>query len=264
MGESSAQKGRVALVTGGARGIGLGISRKLLADGFDLAICGMKESSAVQEVMDDLAKSGRRVEYIRADISSKPDRENLVAEVKARFGALHTLVNNAGVAPDVRADILEASEDSFDKLIRVNLKGPYFLTQLCANWMAEQKRQAPQAYWGCIINVTSVSSILASTNRGDYCLSKAALSMSTSLWAARMAQFGVPVYEIRPGIIRTDMTAGVTEKYDKLIADGLLPLARWGTPMDVGDAASMLARGNLPYSTGQVLHVDGGLTLQVL
>jgi len=172
-------------------------------------------------------------------------------------------VNNAGVAPKIRADILEASEESFEQLIRINLQGPYFLTQRVANWMIEQKKTMP-GFAGCIINITSISATVASTNRGDYCLTKAAMSMSTKLWAVRLAEFDIPVYEVRPGIIRTDMTAPVQEKYDKLIAEGLLLQPRWGLPEDVGKAVAMLARGDLPYSTGAVLVVDGGLTLQRL
>ncbi len=254
---------RVALVTGGGRGIGLGVSQALAQDGFDLAICGVREEAAVADTIRDLAKLGAAVLYVQADVSSAADRAKLIAAVKARFGRMHVLVNNAGVAPSVRADILDAGEESFDRLIGINLKGPYFLTQLAARWMREQ-RAADAAFAGCVINVSSVSATVASVNRGDYCISKAGIGMATQLWAARLAEFGLPVYEVRPGVIKTDMTAGVVEKYDKLISGGLLLQPRWGTPEDVGKAVLMLARGDLPYSTGQVIMVDGGLTAQRL
>ena len=169
-------------------------------------------------------------------------------------------MNNAGVAPSVRADLLEAGEESFDRLLRVNLKGPYFLTQSVARWMIEQK-EASDDWTGCIVNVTSVSATVASPNRGEYCVSKAGLAMASRLWAVRLAELGIPVYEVRPGIIRTDMTAGVAGTYDALIADGLVPERRWGTPEDVGRAVAVLAAGEMPYATGAVLVVDGGLTL---
>jgi len=250
---------RVAAITGGGRGIGLGISEKLAREGFDLAICGQREERDV-ESLEGLRKLGVQVLYQRADISKAEDREAFLAAIRERFGRLDALVNNAGIAPKVRADILEAGEESFDELISVNLRGPYFLTQKAARWMIDQKR-ADADFKGCIINITSISATVASTNRGDYCLAKAALGMSSRLWAVRLAEFGIPVYEVRPGVIKTDMTAGVEGKYDALIAGGLVPQNRWGFPDDVGKAVSMLARGDLPYSTGQVLMVDGGLTL---
>ncbi|GAB4109976.1 MAG: 3-ketoacyl-ACP reductase [Phycisphaeraceae bacterium] len=251
---------RVALVTGGTRGIGLGISMQLAQAGFNLAVNGRREESDVQDVLDRLRSHGVDVIYGRADVASTQDRKQMVDAIRDRYGRLDVLVNNAGVAPTERADILEASEESFDRLIRINLKGPYFLTQHVARWMAEQYGQDP-SFTGSIINVSSVSATVASVNRGDYCISKAGISMATRLWAARMADLGVSVYEVRPGIIRTDMTAGVTEKYDKLIAEGLTVERRWGTPEDVGKAVCVLAKGELSYATGSVIMVDGGLTL---
>ncbi len=251
---------RVALVTGGARGIGLGVSAALAREGFDLAICGVREAVAAQAALEDLRGLGAAVLYVRADVSDAAARAALMEAVRARFGRLHVLVNNAGVAPSVRADLLDADEASFERLIRINLQGPYFLTQAVARWMVEQKR-ADAAFRGCIVNVSSVSATVASVNRGDYCISKAGVSMATQLWAARLGEYDLPVYEVRPGVTRTDMTAGVTEKYDKLIAEGLLVQARWGEPDDVGRAVAALARGDLAYSTGQVIMVDGGLTL---
>jgi NAD(P)-dependent dehydrogenase (short-subunit alcohol dehydrogenase family) len=251
---------RVALVTGGTRGIGLGIAHALAGKRFDLVLNGVREESAVGSVVEELRSRGGDVRYVRADVGSGEGRERLVRAVREGPGRLHVLVNNAGVAPKVRADLLEANEESFDRLMRINLKGPYFLTQALARWMVEQK-QADDRYDGCIINVTSVSARVASPSRGEYCVSKAGLAMASQLWAVRLADLGIPVYEVRPGIIDTDMTAGVREKYDALIGAGLVLEGRWGTPEDVGRAVAALATGEMPYATGAVLVLDGGLTL---
>jgi 3-oxoacyl-[acyl-carrier protein] reductase len=251
---------KVALVTGGTRGIGLGIATRLAADGFDLAVNGRRAEGDVTETLESLKSLGIDVLYCRADVADSSDREGMIDRIRKRFGRLDVLVNNAGVAPSKRADILHADEQSFDRLIGINLKGPYFLTQRVARWMADQRHEDEQ-FCGTIINVSSVSATVASTSRGDYCISKAGVAMATRLWAARLAEFGVSVYEVRPGVIRTDMTSGVTDKYDRLIADGLTVERRWGTPQDVGRAVAVLARGELTYATGGVLMVDGGLTL---
>jgi 3-oxoacyl-[acyl-carrier protein] reductase len=251
---------RVALVTGGTRGIGLGIARALAASAFDLALCGRREEDSVEPVLEELRQAGSEASYHRADIGDAGARARLVTALRERPGRLHVLVNNAGVAPETRADLLDADEDSFDRLLRVNLKGPYFLTQAAARWMIEQRRR-DEGWSGCIVNVTSVSATVASTNRGDYCVSKAGLAMASTLWALRLAEFGIPVYEVRPGIVRTDMTEQVKEKYDRLIAEGGVPQRRWGTPDDVGRVVAALARGDAPYSTGAVVLVDGGLTI---
>ena len=254
---------KVALVTGGARGIGLGISRQLAAEGCDLAICGVRTAVAAKDAVSALREAGSDVMYVQADVSVAEDRKRLLAEVKARFGRLNVLVNNAGVAPEVRADILEASEQSYDRVMGINLRGPYFLTQAVAIWMIAQRRE-DAGFAGCIVNISSMSATVASPNRGDYCLSKAGVSMATKLWAARLGEFGIPVYEVCPGVVMTDMTAAVKDKYDRLIAGGLTIQQRWGYPEDVGKAVAMLVRGDLPYSTGQSIMVDGGLTLQRL
>jgi NAD(P)-dependent dehydrogenase (short-subunit alcohol dehydrogenase family) len=251
---------RVALVTGGTRGIGLGIARALARDGFDLVVCGVREDVHVAPVLAELRAEGAAAHYVRADVGERGDRECLVSEVRERLGRLHVLVNNAGVGPRVRADILEAEEASFERLVRVNLQGPYFLTQSLARWMLEQK-EADAAWSGAIVFVTSCSATMVSTNRGEYCVSKAGLAMASQLWAVRLAEAGIPVYEVRPGIVRTDMTAGVAEKYDRLIAEGVVPQRRWGLPDDVGRVVAALARGDAPYSTGAVVSVDGGLTI---
>lgn len=254
---------RVALVTGGRRGIGLGVAVALAREGLDVAICGVHEAAAAREPLDALKAAGAAAAYVQADVSRAEDRACLLAAVRERFGALHVLVNNAGVAPDVRADLLGMTPESFERVMRINLEGPFFLTQAAARWMMEQQA-ADSAWRGCIVNVSSISATAASVNRGEYCMSKAGVAMATRLWAVRLAGEGIPVYEVRPGIVRTDMTVGVTEKYDRLIAGGLLPQARWGEPEDVGRAVAMLARGDLSYSTGQVVRVDGGFSLERL
>ena len=254
---------KVALVTGAGRGIGLGIARCLAADGCDLAVCDIHPAAAVQGALDELRQAGAEVLYCLADVSDAAARGRSLAEIKERFGRLNVLVNNAGIAPRVRADILEAGEESFEQVLRINLQGPYFLTQAVANWMIEQGR-ASADFAGCIVNISSVSATVPSLNRGEYCISKAGVSMATQLWAARLGEFNIPVYEIRPGVIKTDMTAAVQEKYDRLIAEGLMVQKRWGFPEDIGKAVAMLVRGDLGYSTGQVIYVDGGQHLQRL
>ncbi|MCK4908727.1 MAG: 3-ketoacyl-ACP reductase [Planctomycetes bacterium] len=257
------KKNKTALITGGRRGIGLGIARCLAKEGLNLAICGLHKETETLPIIKELRDLGAEVLYSQVDISKKNDREKLVDTIKKHFGRLDVLVNNAGIAPAERTDILKTGEESFEKLIKVNLQGPYFLTQLVARWMIEQKKTEP-VFPGCIINISSVSATIASPRRGDYCLSKAAISMATKLWATRLAEYNIPVYEIQPGLIKTDMTVPVTEKYEKLISEGLLLQARWGTPEDVGKAVAMMVRGDIAYSTGQVLVVDGGLTLRRL
>ena len=250
----------VALVTGGTRGIGFGVAQALAREGFDLAVCGTRPESDVRESVRPL---GDNTLYCQCDVGDRAARERMLAAIREKFGRLNVLVNNAGVAPKDRRDILDATEESFEWVLQTNLQGPYFLTQSVANWMIEQKR-ADEKFTGYIINVSSVSATVASVNRGEYCISKAGVAMATQLWAARLGEFGIPVYEVRPGVIKTDMTAGVQEKYDRLIASGLFVQPRWGFPEDAGRACAALARGDLAYSTGQVINVDGGMTLQRL
>lgn len=251
---------KVALVTGGSRGIGYGIAEQLAHNGFDLAINGLRPEAAVGEALDNLRQPGGEVFYCQGDIASQKDRAAMLANIKAHYGRLDVLVNNAGVAPKERRDILEATEESFQYVLSTNLQGAYFLTQAAANWMIEQKTERSD-FSGCIINISSISATVASVNRGEYCMAKAGLSMATQLFAVRLGEYDIPVYEVRPGVIKTDMTAGVTEKYDKLIEAGLCVQKRWGYPDDVGKAVASLARRDFPYSTGQVIMVDGGLTL---
>lgn len=254
---------KVALVTGGSRGIGLGIALKLAEAGFTIASSGRRRKEETQSALDRIREHSPSSVYIQADVSEKSDRARLLHQIEEGFGRLDVLVNNAGIAPQVRADILDAGEQSFDELIATNLKGPYFLTQSVAAWMIRQYARDPATHRS-IINISSISATVASINRGDYCISKAGIAMATKLWAVRLAEYGIGVYEIRPGIIESDMTAGVRQKYDSLIEGGLLLEKRWGTPADVGNAVRVLAAGELPYATGSVLVVDGGLTVQRL
>lgn len=267
----------VALITGGSRGIGRGIALELAAIGFDLAINYASHEAAASQTAGDCrvraAQAGHsiRVEIGQGDVGAAADRRRLIEFAQSTFQRLDLLVNNAGITSIGRADILDATEENFDRLMAINLKGPYFLTQLAAKWMIEQAGMQPSLsqsplhgsaaalpYRPKIVTISSISAYAVSTNRGDYCLAKAALEMLTKLYAARLAEFGINVYEIRPGVIATDMTAPVEEKYDKLIADGLTPIKRWGTPEDVGKAVAAIAQDLLPFSTGEILNVDGG------
>ena len=253
----------VALITGGARGIGLGIASCLGQAGYRLAINGVRSEEQAEDSLSLLREASPAVVYCQGDVSSAADRAAIVDRVRSEFGRLDVLINNAGITSPGRKDILEAEEESFDRVFGVNLKGPFFLTKLCANWMVEQQKSGTKLT-PAIVNISSISAEFVSVNRGDYCLSKAATGMATKLWAARLAEFGIPVYEVQPGVIRSDMTTGVTEKYDRLIAEGLTLEPRWGEPEDVGKAVSALVRGAIPYSTGQVLYVDGGMRIHRL
>jgi 3-oxoacyl-[acyl-carrier protein] reductase len=262
----------VALITGASRGIGRGIALELARIGWDLVVNYASNLPAAQQTAADCLSVARtsgkaiRAEICPANIGCSTDRLKLIEFVRSKFARLELLVNNAGVAPDVRADILEATEESFDRLIAINVKGPYFLTQLAAKWMVEQSRTGvpPVPFARKIITISSISAYTASVNRGDYCMAKAALSMLTPLYAARLAEHGINVYEIRPGIIATDMTSGVKAKYDQLISQGLTPIKRWGTPEDVGKAVAAIAQDLLPFSTGEVINVDGGFHVRRL
>jgi 3-oxoacyl-[acyl-carrier protein] reductase len=261
---------QAALVTGGSRGIGRGICLSLARAGFGVAINFTSNAEAAEECKRlclEAAPDAKKAKFetIQADISDPQGRTRLVEFIERGWGWIDVLVNNAGVAPTVRADLLEATEESFDRLIAINLKGPYFLTQAVSNyWISGLQylpagREKPK-----VINISSLSAYAASVNRGDYCVSKAGLSMATQLFATRLAEYGINVCEIRPGIIATDMTAAVQEKYDRMIAEGLTPIARWGTPEDVGRAVAGIAQGAYPFSTGEVINVDGGFHLRRL
>mgnify|MGYP006289255073 CR=1 FL=1 len=249
-----------ALITGAARGIGAAIAVGLARSGFDIAVLDVIPADGTVAVVE---RAGREALSLFGDVTSAGDRADCLKAVEDRFGRLDVLVNNAGVAPKVRADLLEAGEESYDRVMAVNLKGPYFLTQSVAHWMIRQRKEAPDR-WMCIVNISSCSAYTASPSRGEYCLSKAGVAMATKLWAARLAEFGIGVYELRPGIIETDMTAAVKNKYDQLIADGLTPIRRWGRPEDLARAAAACARGDLRFSTAEVINVDGGFHLRTL
>lgn len=251
---------RVALITGGSRGIGLGIARSLANAGFDLAINGVRSEKEVLQPLEDLRQLGADVIYCQGDVGDKEARKTILEKIKSHFGKLNVLINNAGVAPKERKDILEATEESFEYVLRTNLTSSYFLSQSAANWMINQKK-TDQDFKAAIINISSISATVASVNRGEYCIAKAGMSMSTQLFAVRLGEYNIPVYEVRPGVIATDMTSKVTEKYDKLINEGLCVQKRWGLPDDVGKAVASLATDNFPYSTGQVIMVDGGMTI---
>ncbi len=251
----------ISLITGAGRGIGRGIAIELGKLGHHIAINYAGNSAAADECLSLVREAGGDGFTVQADVSKTEDRARLVTTTVEKYGRIDLLVNNAGVSPLVRADILEASEESFDRLIGINLKGPYFLTQLVANQMISQPQIGNLTQ---IVTISSLSAYTASVNRGDYCLSKAGLGMLNKLFAARLAEFGIGVYEIRPGVIQTDMTAGVQSKYDEMIEQGVWPIKRWGQPEDIGRAVAAIARGDFPFSTGEVFNVDGGFHLQTL
>jgi 3-oxoacyl-[acyl-carrier protein] reductase len=257
---------KTALVTGGSRGIGRGIAIELARAGCRVAINYAGNAAAAAESLSLVKAVGGTGMIIQGDISVAADRERLLHQTIADFGRIDLLVNNAGVAPNVRADLLDAGEASFDRLFAINLKGPFFLTQLVAKQMLRQERD-PEGFRGRIVNITSISAYAASINRGDYCMVKAGLAMMTKLFAERLATESIHVYEIRPGVIATDMTGGVKEKYDKLIIHderGITPIRRWGTPDDVARAVRAIAEDRFPFSTGAVFDVDGGFHLHRL
>lgn len=251
-----------ALITGGSRGIGFGIAEALAKQGYDLAINGVRNEDEIRDQLDFLKKVVEVV-YCQGNIGDLNDHKKIVSNALSHFKTIDVLVNNAGVAPKTRKDIMELDEESYDRLLDINMKGTFFLTQLVARQMLVEKSKNSQ-YRPCIITITSMSAEVASINRAEYCMSKAGLSMMTKLFATRLADADIPVYEVRPGIIQTDMTSGVKEKYDKLIDGGLTLEKRWGTPSDIGKIVAALAAGHIPYSTGQVIAADGGLTIQRL
>ncbi len=249
-----------AFITGGSRGIGFAIAKKLSENGYDVAINGVRDESSVTDALEELRSTGSEAIYCQGDIGSEQDRERIVDELKSNFSRLNVLVNNAGVAPKERLDPLIATRESYQRVMRINLEGPYFLTQAVANWMVDQKKEN-DSFPATIVNIGSMSATVVSYNRGEYCISKAGLAMHSKIWAVRLAEFGIPVYEVRPGVIKTDMTSTVTDKYDKLISEGLTVQPRWGYPEDVAKATLSLVEGDFPYSTGEVIMVDGGLTI---
>ncbi len=258
----------VAIVTGASRGIGKAIALELARLGYDLVV--NRVQPAVPETKAEAEGLGARCEFVQGDIGKAEDRSRLVETTKSKFGRCDMLVNNAGAAPLKRLDILEATEESFDRVIGMNLKGPYFLTQQVANWMVEQRRDSSNRPLDCargalrIVNIGSISAYTSSPSRGEYCISKAGMRMMTMLYADRLAEYNIGVFEISPGIIATDMTSAAKGKYDKLIAEGLTPIKRWGRPQDVAAAVGAIAEGRLDFSTGCAIDVDGGFHLRRL
>ncbi len=267
----------VVLVTGASRGLGRGIALQLAREGCSVAVNYARNKDEAEKTVSRCQSLGRadgakmaegaanqRFAALQGDIGDSGQRQALVAATLREFGRIDALVNNAGIAPKVRADITEASEESFDELIRTNLKGPYFLTQRVVNYWLREKPECRLPGGFKLVFVTSVSANTASISRGEYCISKAGLSMAAQLWSVRLAPEGIQVVELRPGIMATDMTSAVKEKYDRLIAEGLVPEGRWGLPEDVGAAAATVIRGDLPFATGSVIDVDGGFHLRRL
>jgi 3-oxoacyl-[acyl-carrier protein] reductase len=254
---------KVALVTGGSRGIGRGIVLALAQAGWEVVASYRVDRRAMKETIQQIERTNGLALAVQADLRREADRQRLVEEALTTYGRIDLLVNNAGMAPRQRTDLLELAPDSYDEVMDTNLRGPFFLTQQIARIMIEQVHQGSEVA-PKIINIGSVSAYASSTHRAEYCISKAGIAMMTSLFADRLAEEGILVYEIRPGIIETDMTAVVHDKYDQMIAGGLLPIRRWGTPEDVARAVLALAEGTLPYSTGEVINVDGGFHLRRL
>lgn len=258
----------VVLVTGASRGLGRGVALALAKEGYDLGIHYASNRAAAEEAVQLCRGVARQADQkffpVSAQLSSATERQAMIDAMLGEFGRLDGLVNNAGIAPKVRADITEADEENFDEVIAVNLRGPYFLSQLAAQWWLAHPGQSRLPGGYKLVFVTSISVHTASVNRGEYCIAKAGLAMAAQLWSVRLAAEGVQVYEVRPGIMKTDMTAGVTDKYNKLIADGLVPQKRWGTPEDVGLSVAALCRGDFPFSTGTIIDVDGGFQLRRL
>lgn len=255
---------KVAIVTGSARGIGYATACKLCENGYLTVFSDVRPEQEMTAFVEELHQKGWQADYIRCDISQSEDRERLVQTVLERYGRLDLHVNNAGVAPTVRLDILQTTEESFDRLMRINLRGTFFMCQTVANAMIALQEQSLPEYTPRIVNISSMSAYTSSTNRGEYCISKAGISMVTELFADKLAEYGIGVFEVRPGIIMTDMTKTVTEKYQKLIDEGVTPIRRFGQPEDVANCVLAAASGLLDFSTGQVLNADGGFHIRRL
>lgn len=254
---------KTAIVTGSARGIGYAIATQLGKDGYNIVVVDVGDEASNTENIEKL-KTITDVKYVQADISKQEDRLRIVKEAVEAFGRIDALVNNAGVAPNVRADLLTMSEESWDRVIGINTKGNMFLTQAVANQMISQDKLEGEERKGVIVNISSCSSVVSSTNRGEYCVSKAGITCLTMLYADRLASEGILVHEVRPGVIQTNMTATVQEKYNNLIANGAFPIARWGQPEDVAKVVSAFCSDKFNYTTGNYIDVDGGFHIQRL
>jgi 3-oxoacyl-[acyl-carrier protein] reductase len=253
---------KTAIVTGGSRGIGYAISRRLGLDGYNIVIMSSKPEANYREGLDALLQEGVECLYVQGNVADASDRGRCVEETVKKFGAVDALVNNAGVAPLERADLLEMTEESFDRVVGINTKGTMFMTQAVARQMLKQEIKGRRR--GVIVNISSCSAVVSSVSRGEYCISKAGISMITTLYADRLARENILVYEVRPGVIATDMTSAVRPKYDALLAQGVFPISRWGTPEDVAGAVSAFCSDKFLYSTGNYIDVDGGFHIQRL
>ncbi len=262
------EKRPVAFITGASRGIGRAVAIELAKRGYDLAgnsrvFDSQSNATGILEVKQRVEELGATFLALQGDVSILEDHERMIELILEKFGQIDLLVNNAGVAPERRLDVLETTPASFDRVLSINLRGPFFLTQAVATQMIARKKHHPESR-PCIIFITSVSAYMSSPSRAEYCLSKAGLSMASAIFADRLSEFGINVYEIRPGVIKTDMTTSVESKYDKLISEGLIPQQRWGLPEDVGKAVVALASGAFDYSTGLVVEVSGGMNIRRL
>ncbi len=260
---------KIALITGSTHGIGKAIALKLAENGYSLVVNGASTRELTNEYLMDLKTIIKgnyedKVLYVQADVSKSSHREVLIKSIEEKFNRIDVLVNNAGIAPPERKDILEASEESFEEVIKTNLQGPYFLTQTISNWMIKLKESQVDNYNPCIVNISSISSFTSSINRGDYCISKAGITMMTKLFAHRLSEYNIPVFEIQPGIIKTRMTEAVEAKYDQMINGGLIPIRRWGFPEDLASVVSTIVKGNIPYATGEIIRIDGGFHIHRL
>lgn len=253
---------KTAIVTGGSRGIGYAISTQLGLDGYNIVIMSSNTEDRYRENLDKLKEKGIEYLYVQGDIAKQEDRQHCVEEAVAKFGGIDVLVNNAGVGPLVRSDLLEMTEESFDRVVGINTKGNMFMTQTVAKQMLKQEVKGRKR--GVIVNISSCSAVVSSTSRGEYCVSKAGVSMLTTLYADRLADDQIFVYEVRPGVIYTDMTSSVREKYNKLIEDGVFPIKRWGMPEDIAGAVSAFCSDKFLYTTGNYIDVDGGFHIMRL
>ena len=262
---------KVALITGSTHGIGKAIALELAKIGFSVIINGASTKELSEEYKNILKKIYKedlkeKSLYIQADVSKRADREKLLNKIKQKFARIDVLVNNAGVGPIKRGDLLDVTEESYDRVMDINLKGPFFLTQVIAKWMIELKKKIKDQYQPYIINISSINRYTASLNRGEYCISKAGIRMMTQLFAVKLADFDIPIYEISPGIIKTPLTEPkhISERYDKLISEGVSPIKRWGKPIDIAKPVIAIVQGLLPFSTGAVLDIDGGFHIHRL
>lgn len=253
---------RVALVTGGRRGIGRAVAVSLAEHGFDVIISDLVRDDAVEETIAAIESQNQRAAFVAGNVAEIDDHERFISEVWSVFGPISCLVNNAGVQTACRGDMLDIPVESFDRLMSVNLRGPYFLTQRIADRMREEASGDPTRPKRSIIFISSGNAVIATAAQADYCISKSGIAMMATLYALRLAEYGIAVHEIRPGIIKTDMTSDVFEKYDNWVQEGGMPLARWGEAEDVGRTAGALAAGLMPYSTGHAFHVDGGVHIR--